>query len=177
MSRSFGIVEYKLAEAEFFLDKITNQGKNKIEWRELNFYFSAFLTSARSIIFAIQASINGNEELSENYLREQEKLKIDDEARFFVEARNLSEKVGYYPIRGGTSRLNEKGEIETMWYFDIWNEHEIKFVPKDDVVTVTKRFFEKMLKVVQSFYINHGHLIDFEKYYSMENLNRNNRRY
>ena len=170
MSKSFGIVEYKLAETEFFLDKLLNYGNSEIGYRELNFYFSAFLTSARSITFTIQKSISDNIELTKNYIREQEKLKSNMEARFFVDARNLSEKVGYYPIRSGYSNINEKGESKMLWYFDPYNEHDLKFVPDEDVLTVSRRFFKTLLVMVQSFYINNGHLIDFEKYYTLENL-------
>ncbi|MCB9826674.1 hypothetical protein H6804_00135 [Candidatus Nomurabacteria bacterium] len=170
MSKSFGIVEYKLTETEFFLDKIINTEKKQINWHEMNFYFSAFLTSARSITFAIQVSINGDQDLIENYKEEQDKLKQNPEARFFVEARNLSEKVGYYPIRNGCSKINDDGEREMLWYFDIWNEHALNYMPDEDVITVSKRFFVTLLKMVQSFYVRCGDIIDSEKYYTLENL-------
>lgn len=175
MSRSFQIVEYKISEAEFFLDKLNKVSGKNLRWGAVMFYFSAFLSSSRSITFTIQASVKGNEELENLYEKEQEQLRIDDEARFFVEARNLSEKVGYYPISNGRFYTDEKGKRRIEFYFDIWNSENLRYVPEDEVRLVCTRFFSKLLAMVSRFYIQYGHLIDPEKYFSIENMHRQNK--
>lgn len=175
MPRSFQIVEYKIAEAEFFLSKFISCTKGKIRFSEANFYFSAFLTSARSTTFALQAVIAEIQELAVWYQQQQEILKQNEEARFFVEARNLSEKVGYYPIKGGSSYKDEKGILNILLYFDIYNSENLKFVPKEDVATVSVRFFKILISLIGDAYKKFGYLIDPEKYYTIENMNRLNK--
>ena len=53
MSRSFQIVEDKIEEAEFFLDKLLfeNVDFTQFDFRAAYFYLSAFLSAVRSITF------------------------------------------------------------------------------------------------------------------------------
>ena len=54
MARSFGIVEHKLFETDFFLDKFEESINKKLDLQGMNFYFSAFLTARNgcSIFFS-----------------------------------------------------------------------------------------------------------------------------
>ncbi|MGA2207716.1 MAG: hypothetical protein ABSG10_13395, partial [Terracidiphilus sp.] len=54
MSQSFGIVEEKLREAEFFLDALHAAPRSSFEARCL---FSAFVSAARSVTLALQATM------------------------------------------------------------------------------------------------------------------------
>ena len=54
--RSFGLVDHKIAEAEFFFTEISKCGFNFFAFR---CYVSAFVSSTRSVTFAIQASLRG----------------------------------------------------------------------------------------------------------------------
>jgi len=56
MTSSFGVVENKLREAEFFLDQLRDASRLSFE---ADCYFSAFVSAARSVTFAMQASLKG----------------------------------------------------------------------------------------------------------------------
>ena len=57
MSRSFGLVDDKLAEAAFFFERLEST-QNMFEAR---CYLSAFASASRSVTFAMQASLVGVE--------------------------------------------------------------------------------------------------------------------
>lgn len=172
MSRSFGIVESKMLEADFFLDKLKESANQFFVWQECQFYFSAFLSSARSVTFALQASINGSEELEKWYKEKQDVLKNDKESRFFVEVRNLSQKIGYCPISGGRMYKDNNGNYNFILHFDLWNTENLKYIPEEDVITVSERFFMKLLEVIQDCYANFGYIIDSRKHYTVKNMKR-----
>jgi len=54
MAKSFGIVEDKLREAEFFLTKLRES--NRFEY-ESRYYFSAFISAARSVTMVLQKTM------------------------------------------------------------------------------------------------------------------------
>lgn len=85
MSSSFGVVEDKLREAEFFLAQL--RGTSRVSF-EANCYLSAFVSATRSVTFAIQASLKGVPGFKDWYESAQKQLKTDPLAPFFVEIRN-----------------------------------------------------------------------------------------
>jgi hypothetical protein len=95
MARSFGIVEDKLREAEFFLSAFEAAPYLSYEGR---FYFSAFVSAARSVTFAMQASLGGHSGFDDWYSQKQELLRADDLAPLFVRFRNDALKQGTNPI-------------------------------------------------------------------------------
>ena len=52
--RSFSPVDEKLEEADFFLEGMAASEKS---WLRTRFLFSAFVSAARSVTFALQASL------------------------------------------------------------------------------------------------------------------------
>ncbi|MDR0754150.1 MAG: hypothetical protein LBF04_02055 [Prevotellaceae bacterium] len=156
--KSFGIVEKKIKETDFFLEQLANS-KNFLS--DVQYYFSAFLSASRSITFALQSSISDIEEFKEWYEERQSELKNNDLARYFVEVRNLSQHVGYYPI---SSVLYTKGKV--VYYFDHFLEDEIKnSIPKEDVFTACKKYFVLLLKMIQDCFRKFGHIIDPVQYF------------
>jgi hypothetical protein len=95
MARSFGVVENKLREAEFFLDKLRNETRESFE---ADCYFSAFVSAARSVTFAMQASLKGVPGFLDWYTSAQGQLKADPLAPFFVEIRNEVLHAGMSPL-------------------------------------------------------------------------------
>ncbi len=87
MAQSFGIVEDKLREADFFLDQI--RASNPLSF-EARFYFSAFVSAARSVIMALPVTMSGVEGFRLWYRGVQDQLKADPLAPLFVELRNES---------------------------------------------------------------------------------------
>ena len=60
--RSFSLVDHKVAEAEFFLQKLGDRGFNLFF---LQCFVAAFVASARSITFSLQAVLGGTEGFAE----------------------------------------------------------------------------------------------------------------
>jgi len=103
MLRSFGIVELKVQETDFFMYHVRSCAERSA-LMPLAFYLSAFVAAARSITFALRASLNELPGFAEWYGMEQEKLKQDPLARYFRDARTASQKVGAFLVGGGISR-------------------------------------------------------------------------
>jgi hypothetical protein len=95
MSQSFGVVEEKLQEAQFFLDRLCESGRLDLSAR---FYFSAFVTAARSITLALQATMSGVPGFGAWYESAQATLKADPLAPLFIEIRNVSQHRGLNPL-------------------------------------------------------------------------------
>jgi len=95
MSQSFGIVEEKLLEAEFFLGQLRSSERFSFEAR---CYFSAFVSSARSVTFALQKTLNGVEGFAEWYEHARGELRADALAPYFVEIRNDVVHKGVNPL-------------------------------------------------------------------------------
>jgi hypothetical protein len=95
MSQSFGIVEEKLREAEFFLDELCKTDRLSFQAR---CFFSAFVSAARSVTLSLQATMNDVDGFSDWYEQAQARLKFDPLAQFFVEIRNGSIHKGLNPL-------------------------------------------------------------------------------
>lgn len=95
MSQSFGVVEEKLREAEFFLGRLRDTRRGTLDAR---FFFSAFVSAARSVTWSLQASMSGVLGFDEWYKSAQSKLRTDALAPLFVEIRNSSQKRGLNPL-------------------------------------------------------------------------------
>lgn len=91
MAYCFGVVEEKLQEAEFFLGLLGGAARHSFAGR---CYFSAFVSAARSVTFALQFSMNGIDGFAEWYASAQEVLRADPLAPHFVEIRNDLQKKG-----------------------------------------------------------------------------------
>jgi hypothetical protein len=174
MSRSFGIVEKKVEESEFFLSKIIESMDKKRAFDETQFYLSAFASSTRSITFTIQASISDIPGFDNWYKSQQEKLKSNKLARFFLEARNLSQKIGYYLIGSGRSYTDQNGDLKMYHYFQTFSSNQLSYVPEEDVLTCIT-YYKILLEVVMDCYKEFGKLIDPEKFFTIENLRESNK--
>src|SRR5438552_1093441 len=70
---------------------------------------------------------------------------------------------------------DKKGKYIKKLYFDPSNCENMNFIPSEDVISVSDRFFKKLLSIIQECYIKFGHIIDAEKYYTVENMKRLNK--
>src|SRR5438093_1558527 len=95
MASSFGVVEDKLREAEFFLDQLRNTSRLSFE---ADCFFSAFVSATRSVTFAMQASLKGVPGFKDWYDSAQKQLKTDPLAPFIVEIRNEVVHSGANPL-------------------------------------------------------------------------------
>lgn len=133
---------------------------------EIRFLFSAFSSAVRSVTFCMQATLSDLEGFKEWYEQHQSDLKKKSLARFFLEARNISQKVGAIPISYG-SMIDGK----VLHYFDSQNP-EFKNLPEQDVISSCQEYFKTILKIVYDSYVDFGHIVDPHQYYTKANFLR-----
>lgn len=167
MSKTFGLVEEKLAESDFFLEKIAESGLNLFEVR---CYFSAFVSSARSVTFALQFVMSDIVGFKEWYSEKQQNLKADLNAKFFHAARNESQHTGVNPVSGGSLRNLPTGEKAIEYYFthDLFDSKQI--VPETDVVSTCRDYMKLLVRIVRDCYQTFGSVIDSAQHYTAENM-------
>ncbi|PSR28291.1 MAG: hypothetical protein C7B46_19070 [Sulfobacillus benefaciens] len=138
--RGFYLVTDKVAETDFFLQKM----QNFVGTSEFGFYFSAFVSAARSITFSLQAVMSHYRDFSAWYRPHQRKLQESHLARFFVDLRNHNQKVGGFPIQyGGTL---QDGDIEfQQWFVPTSDFNE---VPQGDVIDLSRGYLCEVLQVI-----------------------------
>jgi hypothetical protein len=178
MSNSFSTVDNKVAEAEFFLQKMSKTGTNVFETR---CYFSAFLAATRTITLALQQFKKDIPGFDEWYQPHQDKLKTNRLAKYFLEVRNSHLHGNEHPITGGSFfqgkasyRFEDENERERI-YEEIANyageEYEAKiknnyYVPNQDVFTACSKYFLILLEIIYDCYVVLGPYIDPQQYYT-----------
>ncbi len=171
MARSFQIVEDKVTETDFFIDKIEESSYN-FGFGYARFLLSAFLSASRSITFSIKASISDIDGFDNWYKTHEQKLKNSPLAKYFLEARNYSQKVGYYPLTSGRTYTDKDGRKRIAYYFDEISVPDKTIVPETDVLTACKDYFILLLEVVYDCYQQFGAIIDPDQYFTVDNLNK-----
>ena len=133
------------------------------------FIFSAFVSAARSITFALQAVMDKIDGFESWYRIRQNQLAKDDVCKFFVEYRNLVLKTGELPIIGGASG-DPNGKSKYRHYFNRTLSAEPPF--DEEAVSLSEVYLHKILEVVEDCYRDFGLVIDPDQYYSLENMQR-----
>lgn len=166
MARPFGIVDTKLEESVYFLEKFQKCGWNL---REAQFLFNAFVSSTRSVTFALQASLNGIDGYSDWYGDWQKQLRISKIARFFHNCRTDIQHVGKNFVNGGVS--GPDGPILLLSDGSFGNDAKI---PVPNALLATDLYFRIVCQVVRDAYLKFGHVIDPDVFFSLEGLRLNN---
>lgn len=182
MSNTFGTVDNKVAEAEFFLQKMSDAGTNIFEMR---CYFSAFLAATRTITLALQQFKDDIPGFEEWYQPHQDKLKNNRLAKFFLDIRNSHLHGNDHPITGGaffqgkaSYHFEDENETELMYkeiasYDGEKYEPKLKnnyYVPDEDVFTACSKYFLMLLEIVYDCYVALGPHIDPQQYYTKEHF-------
>lgn len=94
------LVEHKLREAGYFLERMGHAGFNV--WA-FQCDFTAFLSSARSVTFTMQAVMSGHPEWDDWHEGKRSQLLAGPRGRFMVEMRNITQKVGDVGLDSGMS--------------------------------------------------------------------------
>lgn len=162
MTRSFGLVDYKVQEAEYFLLELKRVG-NRLNFGAVQFCASAFVSATRSVTFAMQASLKGHPEFEAWYAPMQAKLRRDPLARFFHDFRTVTQHIGQNVIGGGSH-----GKNGTFYYFvpcpDLPN------VPDQDVLSACEQYFIFVLQLIFDCYIDLGPIVNGQQYFTAENF-------
>ena len=126
---------------------MTSAGENANVF-ELRCYFSAFVSAARSISFVLQTVMKGIQGFDEWYITEQDQLRANQLARFFVERRNEIQKVGDTKINAGVGYRDENGQLIIRHYFANTGPLD-PFEPiEDDIVTAATEYMKLMRKLI-----------------------------
>lgn len=174
MARSFGFVEEKLCEAEFFLGQLRSSRRESLDAR---CYFSAFVSAARSVTWVLQASMNGVNGFETWYRIVQAKLKSDPLAPFFVEIRNLSEKTGENPLNRVTlAHLHEDLSNQLRGL----NRSHVLVIPRAfdgatllaDAEQACTLYFTSLVEVTFECYEHFKCVVDPRWYFTRENFVR-----
>lgn len=152
--RSVELVESKLIEANFFLEKLANS-KN---FDAAQFYFSAFVSAARTVTFAIQAVMKSVNGFAEWYGREQDSLKADPIARYFHNVRTVSQHLGVNPVTVGFML----GDNHKNLYFFLWDgkDDRPKGAPSEDVVSACTKYVLRLTILVWDCYQQFSSILD-----------------
>ena len=156
MRRSFSLVDHKVAEAAFFLGKIPDCGNDVFGVR---CYVSAFVSSTRSITFALQTVLNGLDGFKDWYQIRRRELGADPLARFFHEFRRVNQHIGDNLVNGGTSGPG----MPTLYWFTPTDD--IPNVPNDDVETACRKYMVTITSLVYDCYLDFGpHIDGYQRY-------------
>jgi hypothetical protein len=170
MSRSFGLVDHKVAEADFFLSKMEDADFYEVRW-----YFSAFASAARSITFTVQGSIGDLPGFSEWYGPWRNRLAGDRLAAFFLDARNDAIHLGDNPIRGGSWGQSLEGEAVHRYWFQRGSPIEPeskdrKDYPPEDVHTACRAFLTTLVELVYDAYVAFAPHVDAQMHYTSDHF-------
>lgn len=163
MPRSFGLVDYKVLEAEYFLGQLEKEG-NKYDFWAVQYNASAFASAARSVTFAMQSCLSDVDGFPDWYEEQQKKLKGNKLARFFHEFRRVTQHIGENVVGGGSSGPKKKA----LYYFH--PVPEIREVPELDVVAACKQYFCDILEIVFLCYIRFGPIVDGQQRYTEQHF-------
>ncbi len=128
-------------------------------------FFSAFVSSVRSVTFAMQASMKGVDGFENWYADIQAELRSSPIARFFHECRTDDQKIGFNHIVGGF--LSETG---VEFWFGEPEPGRCKFVPETDVLTTCKMHMRTTCAIVDKAYNDFGLEIDPDQIYTPDGL-------
>jgi hypothetical protein len=167
MAKSFGIVDFKLQETEYFLSKLQNLSAKYENVYKVNYYFNAFTSAARTLTFSIQACSKGIAEI-ESWYEEfvQPQLTTDVRSKYFKSVRDKQQHVGGpFIVAFGAYSGSER-----VVFYEFRRVEEIEPIKERDAIESSRKYFITLLKIVQELYINFGHIVDPEKYFSYENM-------
>ncbi|WP_429910802.1 hypothetical protein [Glycocaulis sp.] len=162
--RSFSPVDEKLEEADFFLEELALSVGS---WQRVRFHFSAFVSSARSVTFALQGSLNGAPDFAEWYAKLQIELKANRLARFFHECRTDAQHLGLNPV----GFVSAQGGI-TRYYFNQPEFGRYRYLPNEDVISACQAHMRLICEIIDSVYKDFGLLIDPDQIYTLDGLSR-----
>ena len=159
MDHTFDTVDEKVAESEFFLQKMVAANTDMFAFK---CYLSAYLSAARTSTLALQQfkELPGFEAW---YAPHRERLKLDPVAKFLLEARNSNVHGGPSPVSGGRFHQGE-----ALYFFSSQETADVKTI--EDIVSTCRRHFITLLEIVHDCYLHLGVHIDPQQYFTKEHF-------
>jgi hypothetical protein len=168
MPRSGDLLDAKVFEADFFFEKLKTAG---LDFFAARCYFSAFVSAARSISFAMQAVLKDVEGFPQWYAERQQRLRGIPLARFFVTVRNETQKIGHSPVNSGASQWLGNGQWDSEYYFVGGYEGDVMDIPSSDIVTACSDYMKLLVELVYDCY-NEFNILSPQSFFSVSNLRR-----
>jgi len=167
MPRSISIVEYKVQQAHFFLEKIA---QSELDFFAAQCFVDAFTSATRSITFSMQAVISEVPGFAKWYEGQQTKLKEDSISRFFNQYRTVSTHIGDTVVRGCAMGKDNSGRRVVKYFF--MPVPDLPDVPVQDVLSICTHHFKTLLELVFNSLIVFRYQLDDRWYYTQENFDR-----
>lgn len=156
-NKHYQLIEFKIAETHFFYSKLIHDDNKALQKK---YYFSAFISSARSITFCIQyvfSDIKGFEEwykkLITNFKAKNNILKN------FNDIRVDSIHKGINPFKFNLEFLYFENKSDIMYIFENDN-----VVPYTDALCQCKEYFLVILFIAFEVYIKWGPIFNSDEY-------------
>ena len=155
---TFDTVDHKVAEAEFFLQKMSGEG----DGFTFNCYLSAYLSASRTTTLALQRfrHIPG---FSSWYAPHRDRLKADRLAKLFLNLRNDHVHGGKYPVSGGRQHMGRST-------FFLAGPLSGDRSGLDDLVAAALDHFISLMSVIHDCYVKLGVHIDPQQHYTREHF-------
>lgn len=167
MARSVDIVEYKVQQTHFFLEKLREAD---LDFFAAQCFVDAFAASARSITFSMQSALNDMPGFAEWYEDRQALLRKDAVCKFFHDYRTVSIHIGDTVLRGGTMKRSNSGHLVVEYFFtaipDLTN------VPQGNVLCICTDYFRFLIGCVYEMMITFKYQLDDRWYFTPDNFSR-----
>ncbi|MYI70028.1 MAG: hypothetical protein F4103_15250 [Boseongicola sp. SB0673_bin_14] len=173
MAQTFDIVEEKLCEAHFFLEKLTASSPLSADSR---YHFSAFVSAARSTTLSLQATMKTVPGFESWYASVQGEIRTDPLMSFFKEIRNDSIHTGRNPLNQVTAehlrehlafQLRHKSRSHVIVMPDLVGQDTTVLA---DAVRESRDYFKSVLRIVHDCYNRFRHVIDPQWHFTEENF-------
>jgi len=174
MSNSFGLVEKKTLESDFFLKKLKEAYSNNILF-ETDCYFSAFVAASRSITLTLQYSLKDLNGFEPWYSDKKIILQNNRIAKFFIEFRNKSIHQGKnFAFSLEHDEFDADDTKLKSWFQNSKTINLFESIINQDILSASEEYFCLILKIIQDCYVVFGKIIDPDQFWTTENLKNNN---
>lgn len=173
MTDSFGVVEDKAFEAEYFLKRLQESSRMSFE---ASCFFSAFVSASRSVTFSLQAAMSGVAGFDDWYEEARKSLQADQLAKYFVEVRNDVVHKGRSPLNRVPLEHIREHLSRQMFSRDCPHVLAISDARKGgrlalvDAVSACKEFFTSLLALVFECYSTFRTVVDPRWYFTEQNF-------
>jgi len=167
MPRSISIVEYKVRQAHFFLEKIA---QSELDFFGVQCFVDAFANATRSITFSMQAVVSDVQGFARWYEDQLAGLKEDLISQFFNQYRTVSTHIGDTVVRGCEMGRDNSGRRVVKYLFV--PVPDLLDVPAQDVFSICGNHFKTLLELVFNSFIVFRYQLDDRWYYTKENFDR-----
>ena len=168
-------IEWKLREADFFLEKMRQIEHYEIQPYDFfayNCYFNAFATAARTVTLTIQYVMAETKGFAVWYEKEQEKLSQNPLAKKLLTYRNDIVHKGDFFVRSGSMRHTEGQGIRFCHFFFNLEGASLDN-DADTVYSLAWNYMTLLVALAARLYTDFGtevDLLDPDRFYTPENL-------